>query len=187
MKIDARKLDTQAQQEKRNIAIKLREEGMKNQDVAYAVGVHPSTVSKWWGHYKKNEKSLLIRQRGRRIGANRRLSDDEEQAIIRLLMEKNDLQLQFKYTLWTCDAVSALIKLELNKNLSISTVGKYLKKWQFTPKNPTHRASSQKDKKALKWIKEEYPRIKKQAKTDYAEIWWAQETSCAPLLTNPEK
>ena len=29
-KIDARKIDTKAQQEKRNIAMKLREKGMKN-------------------------------------------------------------------------------------------------------------------------------------------------------------
>ncbi len=32
MKIDARKLKTEAQQEKRNIAIKLREKGISNQD-----------------------------------------------------------------------------------------------------------------------------------------------------------
>jgi len=37
-KIDARKIDTKAQQEKRNIAMKLREKGMKNLEVAEAGG-----------------------------------------------------------------------------------------------------------------------------------------------------
>ena len=52
-KIDARKIDTKAQQEKRNIAMKLREKGMKNLEVADIVGVHHCTISQWYSKYKK--------------------------------------------------------------------------------------------------------------------------------------
>ncbi len=47
-KIDARKISTQAQQEKRDIAMRLRDAGMKNIEVAKIVGVHHYTVSQWY-------------------------------------------------------------------------------------------------------------------------------------------
>jgi transposase len=51
-KIDARKISTQAQQEKRDIAMRLRDAGMKNIEVAKIVGVHHYTVSQWYSKYK---------------------------------------------------------------------------------------------------------------------------------------
>ena len=47
-KIDARKIDTKAIQEKRNIAMKLREKDMKNLEVADIVAVHHCTISQWY-------------------------------------------------------------------------------------------------------------------------------------------
>jgi len=40
MKIDARKLKTDVQQEKRMIAVKLRNKGMSNQEIAEIVNVY---------------------------------------------------------------------------------------------------------------------------------------------------
>ncbi|TLS95298.1 helix-turn-helix domain-containing protein, partial [Aliarcobacter cibarius] len=42
-KIDARKLSTDAQKEKRILAMRLRDKGMKNSEVAQIVGVNPGT------------------------------------------------------------------------------------------------------------------------------------------------
>ena len=62
-KIDARKIDTKAQQEKRNIAMKLREKGMKNLEVADIVGVHHCTISQWYSKYKKDKKLIVVAKR----------------------------------------------------------------------------------------------------------------------------
>ncbi len=91
------------------------------------------------------------------------------------MIDKTPKQLKFKFALWTREAVKQLIKQELKKELPISTVGHYLKQWQFTSKKPIKRAYERKDEKTQKWLKEEYPKIKRQAKEENADIWWADE------------
>jgi len=68
--------------------------------------------------------------------------------------------------------------------LPISTVGDYLRRWQFTSKKPIKRAYERKDAKVKEWLNKEYPKIKKEAKKQKADIWWADETSCISLPTN---
>lgn len=162
----------------------MRESGMRNDEVAKITGVNPATVSLWYSKYRQDKSLLKIQARGRRTGEGKKLSADEEQQIIRMLIDKNPQQLQFKFALWTREAVRQLIKQELAKELPISTVGDYLKKWQFTSKKPIKRAYERKDEKTQKWLEEEYPQIKKEARRENANIWWADETACQSLPTN---
>ncbi len=53
-KIDVKKISTQAQQEKRDAAMRLKDTGMKNIEVAKMVGVHYYTVSQWYSKYKRD-------------------------------------------------------------------------------------------------------------------------------------
>ena len=182
--IDARKVNTQTQQEKRNIAMKLRDKGIKNSEVAEIVGVHHCTVSQWYSKYKKDKKSIIVAKRGRAKGAGARMSKQQEQQIIRLLIDKNPRQLKFKFALWTREAVRHLIKQEIDIDMPISTVGDYLKRWQFTSKKPIKRAYERKDEKTKQWLEEDYPKIKEQAKKENADIWWGDETACVSLPTN---
>ena len=185
MKIDARKITTQQQQEKRNIAIKLLRKSMPIKEIAEIVGVHPSRIYDWRAKYKRDGKiGISIRRRGRKIGAHKSLSAEQEQQIIRQLIDTNPQQLKFKFALWTREAVRYLIKHELDIDMPISTVGHYLKKWEFTSKKPIKRAYERKDENTQRWLNEEYPKIKKQAHKEGAEIWWADETACVSLPTN---
>ena len=52
----------------------------------------------------------------------------------------------------------------------------YLKRWGFTPQKPTKRAYEQNPKAVTRWLKEEYPEIKSQAKQENAELYWGDET-----------
>jgi len=184
-KIDARKLTPRELSEKRKIAIKLREKGIPNKEVAQIVGISAQTISTYYTKYKKEgNKVFKVKSAGRPKNVGKTLSDEQERQIIRQLIDKNPQQLKFKFALWTREAVKHLIKHELDIDMPISTVGHYLKKWEFTSKKPIKRAYERKDEKTQKWLNEEYPKIKKQAKKEDAVIWWGDETACVSLPSN---
>lgn len=181
-KIDARKVDRKTLQYLRNRSIKLREEGLENKEVANILGVAPQSTSKWWQAYlREGDKALTVKKTGRPKGSSKTLTPDQEKEIISLLVDKTPKELKFKFALWTRESVKALIDREFTINMPISTVGHYLSQWKFTAKKPIKMAYERNDAKAKAWMEEEYPRIKKQAKADEADIWWADETSCVSL------
>mgnify|MGYP002661269783 CR=1 FL=1 len=184
-KIDARKLSPRELSEKRKIAIKLREKGVPNKEVAEIVGISAQTISTYYTQYKNSGANVFkVKSAGRPKKSGKRLSDEQESKIIRMLIDTNPQQLQFKFALWTREAVRQLIFRELEIDMPISTVGDYLAKWQFTSKKPIKRAYERKDVNTQKWLNEEYPQIKKEAKSENADIWWADETACVSLPSN---
>jgi len=68
------------------------------------VGVHHCTVSQSFIKIKVQK------------GTGKKLSDKEEQQIIRLLIDKNPQQLKLKFALWTRESIRQLIYQELDKN-----------------------------------------------------------------------
>lgn len=60
-------------------------------------------------------------------------------------------------------------------SVSVWTVGRYLKKWGFTPQKPLRRAYEQDPKAVKHWRECEYPEICAQARREKAEIHWGDE------------
>ncbi len=61
--------------------------------------------------------------------------------------------------------------------LSVRGVGKYLKRWRFTPPKPIRKAYEQCPDAVKKWMDEAYPAIAGRAKTEGGEIHWGDETA----------
>jgi transposase len=79
------------------------------------------------------------------------------------------------FALWTRDAVRQLIADRFGIRLSVSTIGRYLKRWGFTPQKPLRRAYERDPAAVEEWLDEEYPAIRRQAKRENAEIHWGDE------------
>ena len=172
----------EAQQELRFQVVRMRKEGMSNQETARLVGLSEATTSTIWSKYQKEgKKGVLLKKRGRKEGEKKRLSPKDEAHIIRRLLDTTPEQLKFKFALWTREAVKQLIRHDLGIDLPISTVGHYLKKWEFTSQVPIKRAYERNDAKVQQWLKDEYPAIQKRAKQENAEIQWADETASVSL------
>lgn len=176
-KIDARKLPTEAQQQIRNQAIRLKKAGRTYKEIGEIVGVQPSTVCAWYKAYEKDgTKAIKIKKRGRPQGSCRTLTKEQEKEVRKSIQDKCPDQLKFPFALWTRKAVKQLIKSLFRIDMPIRTVGEYLKRWSFTPQKPLRRAYKQNPKAVDEWLNKEYPEISKRAKKEGAEIHWGDET-----------
>ena len=176
-KTDARKLSTQAQQQLRNQAIRLRKAGRKYAEIAEITGVHETTVCKWYQAYLREGRSAVkIMKRGRPKGSCRTLTPEQEKQLQKSIRDKCPDQMKLPFALWTRIAVQQYIKQLWSIDMPIRTVGEYLKRWGFTPQKPLKAAYKQNPKAVKAWLDIEYPKIAKRAKKEKAEIHWGDET-----------
>ena len=177
MKIDARKLSPEVQEEKRKQAIRLHQSGNPYKEIADLVEVHFETIGKWVRAWRASGmKAVQSKIRGKKKGEARKLSAEQAATIQRLIIDKTPDQLKMVYALWTRKEVMELIEDKTGVKLAIRTVGNYLSAWGFTPQKPLKNAYEQSPKKVQKWLDEEYPLIKEKAKKEDSEIYWGDET-----------
>ena len=125
-KIDARKLSTEAQQQLRNQAIRLKKAGKTYDEIAEVTGVHPTTACKWYKAYHRGGKTAVtIKKRGRPKGSCRTLTAEQEKELQKAIRDKFPNQLKLAFALWTRVAVQQLIKQLWSINMPIRTVGEY--------------------------------------------------------------
>lgn len=176
-KRDARKLTMEAQYELRRTAIKLLKSGKSQKKVAEILEVARQAIWRWQKLYEaKGIAGLKLKQRGRQQGQNRTLTSEQEKTIQLLIRDKYPEQLKLKFALWNRQAVMDLIEQQFDIKLPIRTAGEYLKRWGYTPQKPIRKAYEQQPKKVKQWLDETYPEIKKRAKSQNAQIQWADET-----------
>ena len=175
---DARTLPPAAQAEKRRLAMTMREAGAKFTAIGLAVGVHYATVSMWWDRYQVGGlDALAVQQRGPKVGTGRRLTARQEQAVQRAITDTTPDQLKLPFALWTRAAIVQLVQQKFGVALPVRTMGHYLKRWGFTVQKPIKRAYEQRPEAIAAWLKTEYPRIKRRALAEGAEIHRGDETS----------
>lgn len=176
-KRDARKLSTQAQQELREMAIRLKESGKTYKAIAEIVHVQPTTICAWYKAYQRGgKKAIKIKKRGRPSGSCRTLTAAQENEVQKAIVDKCPDQLKFPFALWTRVAVQQLVKELFLIKMPIRTVGEYLKRWNYTPQKPLRKAYKQNPKAISAWLKAEYPTIAIKSKKEKAEIHWGDET-----------
>jgi transposase len=176
-KTDFRKLSELERLAFRKQAIKLIQSGRRKKEVAEIIGVRGATITEWWRDFlAKGLKGLNSKKKGVKSEDKKLLSNQQERLIQSMIVDKMPEQLKLNFALWTRKAVKELIEQEFGIVLAITTMGDYLRKWGFTPQKPKKMAYEQCPKKVQKWLDEEYPAIKEQAKEENAEIYWGDET-----------
>lgn len=176
-KVDFRTLSSNERYQFRKRAILLVNSGKKQKEVSLFYGVRTATVCDWVKQYKLyGNKGLRDKKKGPKSEDLKLLSKKQELIIQKMIIDVMPDQLKLPYALWTRKAVKELVERELNVILAINTMGDYLRSWGFSPQKPKKKAYEQCSKKVQKWLEQEYPAIKKQAKKEDAEIHWGDET-----------
>lgn len=172
-----KKRNTQDAQEATRLRVVayLKKEMGTQKEAGNVFGITERGVNKIWCKYKEGgKKALLSKKRGVREG--KKIKSEQAKEIKRLIRDKMPEQLKLSYGLWTRDGVKDLIKKKYEICLSKWQVGRYLKKWGYTPQKPIAKAIEQKEEKVREWLEKEYPKIKKKAKKENAVIYWGDET-----------
>jgi len=177
-KEDARRLSPAEQHERRRQAVRAYQRGVNKRQIAREVGLSYSATCKIIDRFKaEGLKALAPRTRGRRSGEKRALTPEQEARIQTLIQERRPEQLKMEFALWSRVAVGELIEREYAIKLHVRSVGKYLKRWGFTPQKPIRRAYEQSPAAVQAWLEQDYPAIAQQAKEEGGEIHWGDETA----------
>lgn len=172
---DARTLSADAQEALRYRALEAVRSGISQTEAAVRFGVARGTVARWMKRVRQGgARALAQRKRGRPKGASR-LVGWQAAVIVRAITDRTPDQLKMPFVLWTREAVRDLIAAKFQVRVSLMTIGRWLKRWGFTPQKPVRRAWEQNRKAVQRWLKETYPGIRRQAQRDGAEIHWGDE------------
>jgi transposase len=171
---DTRCLSPNAQEDLRFRVVQALRGGMRKSLAARTFSVSRTSIDRWLAIVELgNITSLRSKPRGRPKGT--RLAPHEAATTVRLITDRCPDQLKLPFALWTREAVQQLLAERFELDVSVWTVGRYLAKWGLTPQKPLRRAYERDPVAVQRWLDEEYPAIKRQAKAENAEIHWGDQ------------
>jgi transposase len=143
---------------RRQRAIALLEEGHAPVEVARLVGVDRRSVRRWNAAYRKQGASGVA---ARAVpGRPCKLSMRQRARLERMLL-RGAAANGFESDLWTCPRVAQVIARGFGIHYHVDHIGRLLRSLGWTPQRPTRRALERDEEGIQRWIKQEWPRIKK--------------------------
>lgn len=143
---------------RRQRAIALLEEGHAPVEVARLVGVDRRSVRRWNAAYRKQGASGVAARAvpGRPCKLSKRQRAHLEGMLLRGAAANG-----FESDLWTCPRVAQVIARRFGIRYHVDHIGRLLRSLGWTPQRPTRRALERDEEGIQRWIKQEWPRIKK--------------------------
>ena len=167
---DARKLDHTTLEALRIRAVQSVQEGESPEVVARTFRITSRTIYRWLAQYRRGGWGCLKAKP--LAGRPPKLDDKKLKWVYSTVAHKNPLQFQFQFALWTREMVAELIKEKYGIRLAANSVGRLLAQLGITSQKPLHRAIERDEALVQKWLKAEYPKIKKMAKAQGADIYF---------------
>lgn len=164
----------------RQMVIRLRQQSkISAKELAVLAGVHVRTVEDWLLRARRDGLSSLEgeKKRGRPVGACRKLTMADEMWLREQIVDQSPEQMKLPFALWSRPAIKALIKARFGVEMQDRLIGKYLKRWGFTPQRPVKRALEQDPVKVQAWLDQTWPEVLARARAEGATVLWGDETA----------
>jgi transposase len=167
---DARKLDHKTLEAMRERAVRRVQAGESPEVVAKVFGIGRTAIYRWLSQYRQGGWGAL---KAKPVpGRPPKLDGKMLEWIYTTVTQNNPMQLKFEFALWTREMAATLIKQKFKIKLSVVSVGRLLAQLGITCQKPLYRALQRDEALVQKWLKEEYPKIKKIAAIQGAEIYF---------------
>jgi len=174
MKIDGRSVNRTRLEERRFEAVRRVQAGEAPTAVARDMGLYTNRIFIWLAAYRSGGWQALRARKA--IGRPKRLEAKQIRWVYNAVTVKNPLQFKFRFALWTRAQIRALIAQRFSVKLSLVSVGRLLAQLGLTCQRPLFRAYQQDRSLVERWLKEEYPKIRAQAKRERAKIYFEDES-----------
>ena len=172
---DARSLSSEAQEALRTRAVDYYLACGNKSQTARAFGVSRQAVTGWARRYQEGGRRALRKKPQGRPKGGKKLKPWQMAQTAKAVTDKCPDQLKLPFMLWTRASVRDLIQQRFGVHLGLSSVGRYLRRWGFTPQKPLRRAYEQNPALVRRWLEQEYPHILRRAKRQKAQINWCDE------------
>jgi transposase len=139
-------------------AIELLEQGHPPVEVARIVDVDRRSVRRWNAAYRKQGIGGLKRKPV--PGRPSKLSPARHKRLEAVLL-KGARAAGFPTDLWTCPRVAEVIQIRFGIRYHVDHVGRLLHSLGWSPQKPQRRAVERNEADIQRWVKTEWPRIKK--------------------------
>jgi transposase len=148
--------------------------GEKVPELARILGYPRQTIYRWVSDCREGGEAAL--RASKASGAQAKLSKNQVVRLAKLIRSKNPLQLGFAFALWTRDMIRELIRREFGIKMAVRSVGNLLHRLGFSAQRPLKRAYEQNPQAVAKWVRTEYPRIRREAQARKANIFFGDES-----------
>lgn len=139
-------------------AIALLQDGRAPVEVARLVGVDRRSVRRWHAAYRQAGLSGLA---ARPVpGRPSKLTARQREQLETLLVRGADAS-GFESDLWTCPRVAHVIARRFGIRYHVDHIGRLLRSLGWTPQRPVRRAWERNEEEIRRWVKQDWPRIKK--------------------------
>lgn len=140
-------------------ALKLKQKGWRQTDIAEALGVSDSSVSQWMKKAREGGKEAL--KTSPRPGRPPKLSEEQRSEKLPELLEKGPKHFGFRGEVWTRKRVRKVIKDKFDVEYDVSHVGRILNQIGWSRQKPDHRSGKFDEERPEEWKNQEWPRTKK--------------------------
>ncbi len=173
MKTDGRKMDHKELTEIRKRAVNAVQEGESPEVVSRVMGINRTSIYNWLSLYRSGGwRALDAKKRG---GRKPKVNGKIIKWIYEAVTLKEPRQFKFPFVLWTSKMLKEVIFKKWGISLSKASICRLLNQLGLSAQKPLWRAYQQDPERVQKWLKEEYPAIKKAALKERAQIWFADE------------
>lgn len=149
--------NAQKLEQRRLRAVALIRQGISQVEVARQLGVWPETVNRWYQRSRQGGKQSL---KSRKRGVRSRLTSSQKQQLLKKLLKGAQAH-GYPSDLWTQERIAEVCKKKFGVTYHFNPIGKLLKALGWSWQKPTGRAIERNEREVKRWLKEDWPRIKK--------------------------